>query len=315
MNKSRKIAVIGTGNVGLSYIYSMINQSIGVDEIILIDIDYEKACGEALDLNHGLAYIPKPPKIWAGNYSDCENVDIVVITAGVNRKSGQSRLELAAQNIAILKNIINEINKTSFNGIYIISSNPVDLMTYYAIKFSNFDKHKVIGSGTTLDTSRLRHILAEKLEINSNNIHSYILGEHGDSEFVSWDNTYIGGTHINDILKALDLPLSLKETVRISVKKAAGEVIEKKGYTSYGIGVALTKITDSIVNNCNSILSTSVLLDGEYGIKDVCLGVPTIINENGIRKIIELELGEIELEKLKKCGILLKKARENFSEK
>ncbi len=308
--KKGKVVLVGTGFVGMSMAYTMLNRG-GVNELILIDIDENKTKGEEMDLNHGMPFAPQKMTIKAGKYSDCKDAQVVVITAGVAQKPGQTRLELAETNAKIMKDITKQIMASGFNGIIIVASNPVDLMTYVVAKVSNLPKNQVIGSGTVLDSARLRFILSDFFKISSKNIHAYIMGEHGDSSFVPWEHAYIGCKKITDVIKENDIPISKLEEFHQEVVNAAYEIIEKKKATYYGIGMSLSKLVKSVLDNDNSILTVSTYLkDGEYGQDDIYIGVPAIINKNGVRELLKLELTKEEQEKLNQSAKILKEMRE-----
>ena len=256
MIDKRKIVLVGTGFVGMSFAYSLLNQG-GANELVLIDVLKEKAEGEAMDLSHGVPYAPSKMEIRAGDYDECKDADIVVITAGINQKPNQTRLELVQTNAKIIKEITENVVRSGFNGIFVIASNPVDIMTYVVAKVSGFPKEKVIGSGTALDTARVRYLIGEYLGVSSKNIHAYIMGEHGDSSFVSWENAYVGCKKMTDIMKDNNHPMSDLTEIHKDVVNAAYEIIEKKKATYYGIGVALTKIVKAILNDENEIMTLS----------------------------------------------------------
>ena len=313
--KEGKIVLVGTGFVGMSMAYSMLNRG-GIGELILIDIDKEKTIGEEMDLSHGLPFAPQKMVIKAGNYSDCKDAEIVVITAGVAQKPGQTRLELAEINTKKVKEITKNIMSSGFNGIIIVASNPVDLMSYVVYKVSGLPKNKVIGSGTVLDTARLRYMLAEYLNVSSKNVHAYIMGEHGDSSFVPWSHCYVGCKKLIDIMKDGKHPIEDLEKLHQGVINAAYEIIEKKKATYYGIGMSLNRLVRAILDDENSILTVSTYLkDGEYGQDDVYIGVPAIINQNGVRELLKLDLSKEEQEKLDNSCNLIKKMREDSIEK
>ena len=313
--KKGKIVLVGTGFVGMSMAYSMLNRG-GIEELILIDIDKEKTIGEEMDLSHGLPFAPQKMVIKAGDYEDCKDAEIVVITAGVAQKPGQTRLELAEVNTKIVKDITKSIMASGFNGIIIVASNPVDLMAYVVYKVSGLPKNKVIGSGTVLDTARLRYMLADYFEVSSKNVHAYIMGEHGDSSFVPWQHTYIGCKKIIDIMKDNNRPMEDLEKIHQNVVNAAYEIIEKKKATYYGIGMSLNRLVRAILDNENSVLTISTYLeDGQYGQNDVYIGVPAIINENGVRELLKLELTDKEQEKLNNSCNIIKQMREDSIEK
>lgn len=296
---AKKIAIVGTGMVGMTYAYAMLNQN-GCDEMVLIDINKEKTIGEAMDLNHGLPFAPSAMKIYAGDYSDCGDADIVVICAGVAQKPGESRLNLLNRNAAIFKTIIDPIVKAGFDGIFLVATNPVDIMTYITRKISGFPASQVIGSGTTLDTARLRFLIGKYFDISPRNIHAYVIGEHGDSEFVPWSQALISTKSVIDVIKqnnkfSMDELLNIQEEVRGS----AQVIIKAKQATYYGIGMSLTEITKAIFRDENSVLTVSSTLDGEFGESGVTIGVPAVVNRNGIKDILELKLNDDEMSKFK----------------
>ena len=312
--KKGKVVLVGTGFVGMSMAYSMLNRG-GIEELILIDIDKEKTKGEEMDLSHGLPYAPQKMVIKAGNYSDCKDAQIVVITAGIAQKPGQTRLELAQVNAKIMKQITVSIMESGFNGIVIVASNPVDLMTYIVWKTSKLPNNQVIGSGTVLDTARLRYLMADFFKVSSKNVHAYIMGEHGDSSFVPWNHAYIGCKKVKDIMKDNGHPMEDLKKIHEGVVNAAYEIIEKEKATYYGIGMALNRLVRAILDDENSILTVSTYLKNKYGQNDIYIGVPAIINENGVRELIELDLNQEEQEKLNKSCKLIKEMRKESIEK
>ncbi len=312
--KDGKIVLVGTGFVGMSMAYSMLNRG-GIGELVLIDIDKEKTVGEEMDLSHGLPFAPQKMVIKAGDYSDCKDAEIVVITAGVAQKPGQTRLELAEVNTKIVKEITKNIMASGFNGIIIVASNPVDLMAYVVYKVSGLPKNKVIGSGTVLDTARLRYMIADYMDVSSKNVHAYIMGEHGDSSFVPWSHCYVGCKKLTDIIKDKGRPIEDLEKIHQNVINAAYEIINRKKATYYGIGMSLNRLVRAILDNENSILTVSTYLEnGEYGQNDVYIGVPAVINQNGVRELMQLELNSQEQEKLNNSCNLIKKMREDSIE-
>ena len=303
----RKVILVGTGFVGMSMAYALLNQgnASGVNELVLIDVLKDKAEGEAMDLCHGLPCSPSHMKIKAGEYSECKDADIVVITAGLSQKPGQTRLELSNANAKIMKDITKQVVESGFKGIFLVASNPVDLMTKVVQEVSQFPTRKVIGSGTALDTCSLRYLVGDYLNVSNKNVHAYIMGEHGDSSFVPWDHAYVGCKKIKDIVKDAKKDLSVLDNIYVEVRDAAYEIIEKKKATYYGIGLGLAKIVKTILNNTNEILTVSAYLNGEYGHKDIYIGVPAIINSNGARELLELELNPEDQKKLdESCKIL-----------
>lgn len=303
--EKRKVVLVGTGFVGMSFAYSLLNQG-GVNELVLIDVVKEKAEGEALDLAHGVAYAPSKMDIRYGEYSECKDANIVVITAGIAQKPGQTRLELVETNAKIVKQVTEQVMASGFKGVFIVASNPVDIMSYIVQKVSGMETGRVIGSGTMLDSARLRHLLAEKLKVSPKNVHGYVMGEHGDSSFVPWDHCYIGCKKLKDIIKEQHKDMSELEQIREEVKNAAYEIIEKKKATYYGIGVALTRLVKAILDDECSILAVSTYLNGEYGEKDIYIGTPAIITNKGVREILELPLNEEEQAKLSESAKILR---------
>ena len=313
--KKGKVVLVGTGFVGMSMAYSMLNRG-GVSELVLIDIDKDKTIGEQMDLSHGLPFAPQKMIIKAGDYDECKDAQIVVITAGIAQKPGQTRLELAKTNTKIMKSITQSIMASGFNGIIIVASNPVDLMTYVVAKVSGLPKNQVFGSGTVLDTARLRYIMSGYLKVSSKNIHAYIMGEHGDSSFVPWNHAYVGCKKVTDVMADNNHPMKDLEKIHEDVVNAAYEIIEKKKATYYGIGMALSKIVKSVIDNDNSILTVSTYLkDGEYGQDDIYIGVPAIINSKGVRELLELDLDEEEQAKLNHSCEVIKDLRKQSIDK
>ncbi|WP_113930416.1 L-lactate dehydrogenase [Bacillus sp. P14.5] len=304
-NFKSKVALIGTGFVGSSYAFALLNQGVA-RELVLIDLNKEKAEGDARDLNHGLPF-SSPLKIWAGDYSDCSDADLVVITAGANQGPGETRLDLVEKNVKIFKSIVGEVMKSGFDGIFLVATNPVDILTYATWKFSGLPKERVIGSGTILDTARLRYLLGDHFDIDARNVHAYIMGEHGDTEFPVWSHATIGASPLREMID-MDDPQTQKELeeIFVNVRDAAYHIIERKGATYYGIAMGLVRITKAVFNNENSILTVSALLEGEYGMDDLYIGVPAIINRDGIKKVIEMPLNEKEKEQFAHSATTLK---------
>ncbi|PAD69401.1 L-lactate dehydrogenase [Bacillus sp. 7586-K] len=289
-NHVNRVALIGTGFVGSSYAFALLNQGV-TEELVLIDLNKEKSEGDAMDLNHGLAFAPNPTKIWYGSYKDCESADIVVLCAGANQKPGETRLDLVAKNLKIFKSIVSDVMNSGFNGIFIVATNPVDILSYAVWKYSGLPQSRVIGSGTILDTARFRYLLGEHFNVDTRNVHAYIIGEHGDTELPVWSHADIGGI---PILESLNDEKEKLEEIFVNVRDAAYHIINRKGATYYGIAMGLVRLTKAILNNENSILTVSCYLDGEYGVNDVYIGVPAIVNRDGIKKVIELRLNEEE---------------------
>ncbi|MFB5165320.1 L-lactate dehydrogenase [Parageobacillus toebii] len=301
-----RVALIGTGFVGASYAFALMNQGIA-DELVLIDVNKEKAAGDVMDLNHGKVFAPKPMNIWHGDYQDCRDADLVVICAGANQKPGETRLDLVDKNMNIFKTIVDSVMKSGFDGIFLVATNPVDILTYATWKFSGLPKERVIGSGTILDTARFRFLLSEYFQVAPTNVHAYIIGEHGDTELPVWSHAEIGSVPIEQILSQNDRYRKEDlENIFVNVRDAAYQVIEKKGATYYGIAMGLVRITRAILHNENAILTVSAYLDGQYNEQNVYIGVPAIINRNGIREVMELKLNETEQQQFHHSVTVLK---------
>mgnify|MGYP002529238260 CR=1 FL=1 len=295
----RKVALVGTGLVGMSYAYALLNQNV-CGELVLIDLDRKKAEGEAMDLNHGLAFSASNMNIFAGSYEDCKDADIVAVCAGVAQKPGESRIDLLQRNAAVFRSIIGPVVSSGFAGIFLIATNPVDIMSQITQALSGFDCSRVFGTGTTLDTARLRYLLGDYFSIDPRNVHAYVMGEHGDSEFVPWSQAMVATMPVAEICRRSGGIYCGNRMEEISgeVRNAAAKIIEAKKSTYYGIGMAMARITRAIFGDENSVLTVSAMLHGEYGQEDVYVGVPCIVNRNGIAKILQLSLNKEEMEKL-----------------
>lgn len=305
MNLNRKVVLVGTGFVGMSFAYSLLNER-GIDELVLIDVNKDKAEGEAMDLSHGLPYAHSKMQIKAGNYQDCKDANVIVVTAGAAQKPGQTRLELTAVNTRIMKSVGEQIKASGFNGIIVVASNPCDLMTYVMQKVTGLPVNQVFGSGTMLDTARLRFLIAEYLNIGTTNIHAYILGEHGDSSFVPWTHAYLGCKSLLEVLDEKHKDMNDLLSIYDNVRDAAYEIIEKKQATYYGIGSALSRLVTAILNNENVIFALSVYQQGEYGHDGLYIGTPAIVNREGIQEIITLHLTQVDQDKFNhSCDNLL----------
>ena len=293
MSEKRKIVLVGTGFVGMSMAYSFLSTG-GIDELVLLDVAKEKAVGEAMDLQHGLPYARGKMEIYAGDYADCRDASIVVITAGAAQKPEETRLDLTAKNTKIMKSVVESIMASGFDGILIIASNPVDGMTYLAQKVSGLPKERVIGSGTILDTARLRYMMSEYLDVSSSNMHAYIMGEHGDSSFVPWTHAYVGSKSLLELLDEKGKPLSDLHDIYTNVQQAAYEIINRKKATFYGIGLSLNRLVHAVLDDENAILTVSAYQEGEYQQKGLYIGVPAVVNREGIREVIRLKLNEVD---------------------
>ncbi|ASF40603.1 MULTISPECIES: L-lactate dehydrogenase [Halobacillus] len=289
-----RVALIGAGSVGSSYAFAMLNQSV-TEEFVIIDLNEDKAMGDAMDLNHGKVFAPNPTKTWYGQYEDCKDADIVCICAGANQKPGETRLDLVKKNLTIFKSIVDDVMASGFNGIFLVATNPVDILTYATWKFSGLPKERVIGSGTILDSGRFRFLLGEYFDIAPSNVHANIIGEHGDTELPVWSHASIGGVPVYELMERHeDYHMEDLDEIFTNVRDAAYHIIEKKGATYYGIAMGLTRISKAILNNENSVLTVSAHLNGEYNAEDVYIGVPAVVNRTGIRNVVEVSLNEKE---------------------
>lgn len=301
--KPIKIAVIGTGFVGSTAAYTLLLRQ-RMSELVLIDINRDKAIGDVLDMNHGLPFIGGV-KVWAGDYADCAGADIIVITAGAAQRPGETRLDLLKRNVAIMGDIIENVTRHNRDGIMLIATNPVDIMSYYAWKKSKWPVERVIGTGTLLDSARFRYLIGEKLQVDPRSVHAHIIGEHGDSELPVWSRANIAGE---------DLRLSSEDKERIfqQTRDAAYQIIQSKGATYYAIALAIDRICTAILHHESSVLTVSTLLDNYHGISDVYLGVPCVINRSGVREVLELTLSDQEIELLKHSADTLKEQIKNI---
>ena len=296
---NNKVVIIGCGNVGMSYAYALFNQRTYVNELVLIDINTKKVEGEVMDLNHCLAYSPSKINIKLGDYSDCKDAKIVVIAAGANQNPGETRMDLINKNSKIFKGIVEGVMNSGFNGIFLVATNPLDVMTYLTYKYSGLPHNKVLGTGTTLDTARLKYLISDKVGVSPKDIHAYVMGEHGDSEFVPWSNANIALKHINYYLTEEE-----KVKIENDVRNSAYEIINRKGATYYGIGMCLVRITNAILGDENVILSVSAY-DKE---NDIYISTPAIVNNSGVKEKIFVPFNQEETEKIKKSINVIKEA-------
>ena len=303
----QKAAIIGCGFVGTSIAFSLVQKGI-FSELILIDANEKKAEGEAMDLSHGLPFT-KPMEIKAGGYEDIADCAMIIITAGANQKPGETRLDLVHKNVEIYKSIIPKIVERNQEATLLIVSNPVDIMTYVALKLSGYPSHKVIGSGTVLDTARLKYLLSRHLDVDSRSIHAFIIGEHGDSELAVWSAANVSGIPLNHFCELRGYFDHMESMDRIyqSVRDSAYEIIEKKGATYYGVAMAVCRIAESVIRNEHSIMPISVYLDGLYGLHDICLSIPTVVGQEGAEKVLDIPLDLMEMGKLVYSAEELKK--------
>jgi len=309
-NRVNRVVLVGTGFVGSSYAFAMLNQGVA-EELVLVDLNKEKSEGDAMDLNHGMAFAPSQTKIWFGSYADCKDADLVVLCAGANQKPGETRLDLVEKNTKIFKSIVDEIMASGFDGIFLVATNPVDILTYAVWKFSGLPKERVIGSGTILDTARFRFLLGDYFKVDTRNVHAYIIGEHGDTELPVWSHADIGGKPIAKMMKDQErYKHDDLEQIFTNVRDAAYHIIQRKGATYYGIAMGLVRLTKAILHDENSILTVSAHLTGEYGHDDIYIGVPAVVNRGGIREIVELALDEEEQKKFDHSVEVLRKVME-----
>lgn len=306
---SSKITIIGAGSVGSTIAYTLSNEDIA-SEIVMIDINAKKVAGEAMDIIQGASF-RDPISVIAGTYEDAAGSDIVIITSGVARKPGQSRIELAQTNVDILKSITPEIVKEAPDALYIIVSNPVDIMTYVFTKISGLDERQIIGSGTLLDTARLRYAVSEHFDIAQRNIHAYVLGEHGDSSFVPWSIAKISGASLDDYPEMMKPygkffePID-KDGMEEYVHKSGGRIIENKGATFYAVSVSVCRLCSLLLSSNDSIATVSTVLHGEYGIDDVSISIPTLVGPDGVKAKVPVPLTDCETERLRKSAAALK---------
>lgn len=312
--RRRKVVVVGAGAVGATYCYALAQSGLA-NEIVLNDMNEDLARGQVLDLVHGQPFFP-PVNIRSGSKEDYSDAHVVVITAGAAQKPGETRLQLIQKNAAIVGTIAGEVAAQGCKGVMLIVSNPVDVLTWVALKKSGWDRARVIGSGTVLDSSRFRHLLGQHCGVDVHNVHAYILGEHGDTEFAAWSMTHVAGMNIEDfcpICKECKDWKIQRDLIEKQVRESAYHIINYKGSTSYAVGLALVRITAAVLRNQHSVLTVSTYLDGEFGINDVCLSVPCVVSDHGISKLIVPPLREGELQSLNKSASVLKDAIRSIS--
>jgi L-lactate dehydrogenase len=301
-----KVAIIGAGFVGASTAFSL-SQNRMVNELVLIDVMKDKAEGEAMDINHGLSFLGQM-SVYAGDYSDCADCDVIVVTAGANRKPGETRIDLARKNVTIAKEITTNVMKYYTRGVILVVANPVDILTYKIQKWSGLPNGTVMGTGTVLDSSRFRYLISEKFGIDVRNVHGYIIGEHGDSQLPLWSATHIAGKNINEYFRdpAYGITEADKAAIISDVKTAGAEIIKRKGATYYAIAITINTILESLLKNQNTIRTVSSVINNKYGIDDVALSVPSIVNSNGVRNVVELKLTDEEMKGLQYSAQQLK---------
>ena len=305
IEKGNKVVLIGDGAVGSSYAFAVVAQGLA-DELVIIDLDEAKVKGDVADLNHSAPYGDSPVKVKAGSYEDCSNADLIVITAGAAQKPGETRLDLVEKNTKIFKDIVTKIMSTGFNGIFLIATNPVDVLSYVTQKVSGLPKAQVIGSGTILDTARFKFELAQEFGVSPWSVDAQIIGEHADSELAIWSQANIAGQPLYNLLNDNPDKQHRIDEIFTNTRDAAYEIIQSKGATYYGIAMGLVRITQAILKNQNVVLPVSSYLEGEYKQDDVYIGVPTLINRNGAVKVYETQLNSEESEKFENSAIILK---------
>ena len=312
INDGPKIVIVGAGAVGSTFAYSLLIRGLAA-QIAIVDINKDRAEGEAMDLNHGLSFA-YPTRIWAGDYSDCKDADIVVIAVDKGQKIEQSRLELAQGNFQIMKELIPNITEYNKDCILLVVTNPLDVMTYAALKLSGFPKSRVIGSGTALDTARLRYLLGEYLQVDPRNVHAYIIGEHRDSEVPVWSLANVGGIKLRDYCPICKVPYNIEDFDRLflKVRNAGYDIIKRKGRTFYAVALAMTKIVESILRNENAVLTVSSYLQNYHGVSNICLSVPTVLNRNGVRETLEIPLDDREIKDLQKSAAIIRNVAESL---
>lgn len=310
----KKVLIVGAGAVGTSFAYSLIHKGL-IEEIVLYDIDEKRAIGEALDLAHGI-YFTKPVEIRAGDLKEAKDSDMVVITAGAKQKPGETRLQLLDRNINIYRSLIPEIVQSGFNGIFLIVTNPVDVLTYFTYKFSGFSRNKVIGSGTVLDSSRFAYLLSRHCDVDPRSVNAYVIGEHGDTAVLAWSLTHIGGISLSEFCPVCGKRCfedNVKEAIIKEVRNSAYKIIEYKGATYYAIGLALVNIVEAIARDENRILPVSIVHPEIFGFKDIPLSLPSIVRRNGVKKVLQVKLSEEEERELYKSAKLIKEVIDSFS--
>jgi L-lactate dehydrogenase len=301
-----KVVIVGAGFVGSTFAYSLLIRGL-VSQIVIIDINKQRAEGEVMDLNHGLPFA-YPTRIWAGDYPDCKDADIVVIAVDKGQRIEQSRLELAEGNFQVLKQIVPNVTRYNKDCILLVVTNPLDVMTYATLRLSGFAGNRVIGSGTILDTARLRYLLGEYLQVDPRNVHAYIIGEHGDSEVPVWSLANVAGIRLKDYCPLCNVPYNLDDfnDLFLKVRNAGYEIVKRKGRTFYAVALGMTKIVESILRNENAVLTVSCFLQNYHGVSDTCLSVPVVLNRSGVKEIIKLPLDEKEIADFQKSATIIR---------
>lgn len=303
---STRVAIVGLGKVGATFAYALLLSGLAA-EIVLIDENRAKAEGEAMDLNHAVPFA-HPTRIWAGEYSDCAGATVTIIAAGAGQKPGETRLDLVRRNAAILRRIVPEIAAHNLNGILLVATNPVDVLTYATLQLSGFPARRVIGSGTILDTSRFRYMLSQHFGVDPRSVHAFIIGEHGDSEVAVWSLANIAGMRLRSFCAAQGIgydQAAMDEIFR-QTRDAAYNIIERKGATYYAVAAGMMRLVEAILRDQNTVLAVSTLIEGHYGISDICLSMPAVVNRSGVERVLRLDLSEREIDELQHSAEVLK---------
>lgn len=304
--RPNRVAVVGAGNVGATFAYSLLISGV-TSEIVLIDANSAKAEGEAMDINHAMPML-RPARVWAGSYADCAGAAVTVITAGSNQRPGETRLDLVHRNVSIFKSIVASVVEHNPNGIILVATNPVDVLSYATWKLSGLPSKRIIGSGTILDTARFRYLISKMFDVDPRSVHAYIIGEHGDSEVPVWSLTNIAGMNINDYcaMNHMQCQQEQLDDAFVQTRDAAEHIIQRKGATYYAIASGLTRIVEAILRDESTVLSVSSLINDYYGIEDVYLSLPSILDRGGLERFIRLQLNAEEVEGLRKSANVLK---------
>lgn len=305
-SKPTRVAVVGAGHVGATFAYALLLSGLAA-EIVLLDADYARAEGEAMDLNHTEPFA-RPTRVWAGEYSDCTGAAITVVCAGAGQKPGETRLDLVKRNADIFAEIIPQIARSNPHGIILIATNPVDVLTYASLRYSGLPSDQVIGSGTILDTARFRHLLSRYFQVDARSVHAFIIGEHGDSEVPVWSLANIAGLRLTDFaeLNGIRIDRRAMDNIFHQTRDAAYHIIERKGATYYAVAAGLMRIVEAILRDQRTVLSVSSLVDEYYGIRDICLSLPTVVGRNGIERVLKLHLNDEEVRGIQRSAGVLK---------
>ena len=307
-----RVAIVGTGNVGATFAFALMLSGLAA-EIVLIDVNRTRAEGEAMDLNHAVPFAQQT-RIWAGDYVDCDGADVTVISAGMAQRPGESRIDLLRRNASVFAQIVPEVARHNPNGIILVATNPVDIMTHIAWRLSGLPASRVIGSGTILDTARFRYLLSQHFGVDPRSVHAYIIGEHGDSEVPVWSLANIAGMRLRDFTRANGMEWNERAMEKIfhQTREAAYRIIDLKGATYYAVAAGLVRIVESILRNQRTVLSISSLVDGYSDVSDVCLSVPTVVDRGGVERVLQLELAPEEAEAFRRSGRFLKETADQI---